>query len=303
MKKILTVLLSFVLLVNTINAEEITENENNIVENNLQNTNEVQLQKDNDTKVSDETKEVDEEYDWASIQPTKTTTSEGIEVEGGFINKVNGEYLFYLNYTIPEDYDKDTLTINPEIFEVIAWGQSYQNAPKVMPGQTLRINVTIINNSKYNYNYDKNSFVIYPYTSEELEELNYKKITDEGILFNGEEANEIHQYPRMINNALKDLVKNETKKAYDNDTLDTLLKKLNYNGIEELSKYYVDFYNNYFGYTEENKKENLRDFSVDEQIIILGVNPSKVTEDNNDLIALHFDLLFNNCLVSLLEMK
>ena len=44
-----------------------------------------------------------------------------------------------------------------------------------MPRDTVKVNLTIINNSKYNYNYDENSFVIYPYTSDELKELGFEK--------------------------------------------------------------------------------------------------------------------------------
>lgn len=298
MKKVLLSLVAFLMIFNTVRAEE-TE----VLESNKEVTETVLNANANETTANESQEETTEEgYKWSAIQPGSTKTSNGITVsweytgitKNGGLRTIN----FNLTYTIPEDYEEETLIINPDIFEVIAWGQKESNTPYLMPRDTVKVNLSIINKSKYNYNYDENSFVIYPYTSDELEkDMGFDKITDEKVTFNDEEVNEVHKFYRMYNAALRELTKNGRKYLpANNETLDELLKAKGYKGIEELDKYYLDFYNNKY----ETNHANLRDFTPKQisEILNGNNNPTEdgddyVKEDNPVIVALHFDFLFN----------
>lgn len=298
MKKVLLSLVAFLMIFNTVRAEE-TE----VLESNKEVTETVLNANTNETTANESQEETTEEgYKWSAIQPGSTKTSNGITVsweytgitKNGGLRTIN----FNLTYTIPEDYEKETLIINPDIFEVIAWGQKESNTPYLMPRDTVKVNLSIINKSKYNYNYDENSFVIYPYTSDELEkDMGFDKITDEKVTFNDEEVNEVHKFYRMYNAALRELTKNGRKYLpANNETLDELLKAKGYKGIEELDKYYLDFYNNKY----ETNHANLKDFTPKQISEILNGNNNPiedgddyVKEDNPVIVALHFDFLFN----------
>lgn len=298
MKKVLLSLVAFLMIFNTVRAEE-TE----VLESNKEVTETVLNANTNETTANESQEETTEEgYKWSAIQPGSTKTSNGITVsweytgitKNGGLRTIN----FNLTYTIPEDYEEETLIINPDIFEVIAWGQKESNTPYLMPRDTVKVNLSIINKSKYNYNYDENSFVIYPYTSDELEkDMGFNKITDEKVTFNDEEVNEVHKFYRMYNAALRELTKNGRKYLpANNETLDELLKAKGYKGIEELDKYYLDFYNNKY----ETNHANLKDFTPKQISEILNGNNNPiedgddyVKEDNPVIVALHFDFLFN----------
>lgn len=298
MKKVLLSLVAFLMIFNTVRAEE-TE----VLESNKEVTETVLNVNANKTTANESQEETtEEEYKWSAIQPGSTKTSNGVTVsweytgitKNGGLRTIN----FNLTYTIPEDYEEETLIINPDIFEVIAWGQKESNTPYLMPRDTVKVNLSIINKSKHNYNYDENSFVIYPYTSDELEkDMGFDKITDEKVTFNDEEVNEVHKFYRMYNAALRELTKNGRKYLpANNETLDELLKAKGYKGIEELDKYYLDFYNNKY----ETNHANLRDFTPKQisEILNGNNNPTEdgddyVKEDNPEIVALHFDFLFN----------
>lgn len=301
MKKVLLSLVAFLMIFNTISAEEVEVLENQETTETVSTT---VVEETATTEVQEENKSTEEnnDYKWAAIQPGSTKTSDGVTVsweytgitKNGGLRTIN----FNLTYTIPEDYEEETLIINPDIFEVIAWGQKESNTPYLMPRDTVKVNLSIINKSKYNYNYDENSFVIYPYTSDELEkDMGFDKITDEKVTFNDEEVNEVHKFYRMYNAALRELTKNGRKYLpANNETLDELLKAKGYKGIEELDKYYLDFYNNKY----ETNHANLRDFTQKQISEILNGNNNPiedgddyVKEDNPVIVALHFDFLFN----------
>lgn len=127
--------------------------------------------------------------------------------------------------------------------------------------------------------------------------MGFDKITDEKVTFNDEEVTEVHKFYRMYNAALRELTKNGRKYLpANNETLDELLKAKGYKGIEELDKYYLDFYNNKY----ETNHANLRDFTPKQISEILNGNNNPiedgddyVKEDNPVIVALHFDFLFN----------
>lgn len=313
MKKLMAVLLSSILLVNVVNAEELdntiptpsNDNSNINNEGNNNTSNDVQDDTTSDDQTDDTTTdEKESEYKWSAVQPQSTTTSEGITYTQDFLGRVkddknNSYYSFSLVYTIPEDYEEETIIINPNIFEVVGWAQGIEenSAAYILPGDTLKINVKIINNSKYNYNYDENSFVIYPYSTEDMETMEFKKISEDVKTFNDEEITEMQQYIRTENKALKSLnIKVKGNKKYSNENIDAALKEKNYKGIEELDKYYLDFFNDYYGYGQNGKEKvtKLSDFTPEEiGNGIFGGVTTKYYEDNMVLTALHFDFLWN----------
>ena len=298
MKKVLLSLVAFMMAFNTVSAEETTVLENSETTESVSTT---------AVEGTTTTESQDDEYKWAAIQPGSTKTSDGVTVSWKYlgITKDKGKrtFNFTLTYTIPEDYKKEDLVINPDIFEVIAWGQEESNTPMLMPGDTVKVNLTIVNKSKYNYNYDENSFVIYPYTSDELEKMGFEKIESDDKLFNGDGLNDVHQYYRTRNAALKRLTGNDDKLA-TTENLERLLREVGYNGktyngIEELDEYYLDFFNDYFKYTEKGIRiTKLSDFKPEELSKIFDgnyyiMNGDGIKEENTTLIALHFDYLYN----------
>ena len=131
------------------------------------------------------------ESKWDTIQPVKQTTSDGIDIE--YQTKVEFEYdCWYqreelicdestkLNVdisvdviiTIPSNYDKNTIVIAPEVLQELARqnqeqlllenGEYLQLNNSLEPGDNIKVNLTIINNSRYTYTYDEKSFDIFP---------------------------------------------------------------------------------------------------------------------------------------------
>ena len=222
MKKVLSFLMAFSLLFSTVSATE-TELNNEEIKNEVV-TNEITEEvKATNEEVTENNQEND--YKWSAIQPGTTTTSDGIKIDYEYKGTNNqNQHVFGLVYTIPEDYEKETITINPEIFEVIGWAQHNEEkkVPYILPTQTLIVNVTIINKSKYNYNYDKNSFVIYPYTADEQEAINYKRLDSDQKTFNNEDVTELQQFVRTDNVALRNL--NLSRSEMSTENIDKALK-------------------------------------------------------------------------------
>lgn len=264
MKKILLSLVAFLMIFNTISAEEleVLENNNEVTETALTNVEE-NTTNENTANENEESNQKDD-YKWAAIQPGRTKTSKGLTVDYSY-EGYNGSYLlFTLVYTIPEDYEEETLVINLDIFEVIAWGQDESGAPKILPSYTIKVNVKIVNKSKYNYNYDENSFVIYPKSADELEEMGFERIDSDKTSFNGENLTELQKFARTDNAALKAL--GLKRKEMNNENIDKALKEKGYNGIEDLAKYYLDFFNDFYKYGQNGKERvtKLSDFTVTE---------------------------------------
>ncbi len=299
MKKVLLSLVAFLMIFNTISAEEVEvlENDKEVTESILAINAKENTANENTTNENEESNQEDD-YKWAAIQPGRTKTSEGLIVdysyEGYFRSATGSYYLFTLVYTIPEDYEEETLIINPDIFEVIAIGQDESGAPYILPSFNIKVNVKIVNKSKYNYNYDENSFVIYPKSADELEEMGFERINSDKTSFNGEDLTKLQKFARTDNKALKAL--DLKRKEMNNENIDKALKAKGYNGIEDLAKYYLDFFNDYFKYGQNGKEKvtKLSDFEINE--IVTGIFGGSVTgyeEDNAELMALHFDFLYN----------
>ena len=213
------------------------------------------------------------ESKWDTIQPVKQTTSDGIDIEyqtkvefeydcwyqrGKLIcdesTKLNVDISVDVTITIPSNYDKDTIVIAPEVLQELARqnqeqlllenGEYLQLNNSLEPGDNIKVNLTIINNSRYTYTYDEKSFDIFP-----VENTTFTR-GDTNTTFNGLNTGEGYIAYRLANPALKDLGLDKNHKVTD-ENIDTALKKLKDtngnqkypNGINDLAKYYLDYYN------------------------------------------------------------
>lgn len=213
------------------------------------------------------------ESKWDTIQPVKQTTSDGIDIE--YQTKVEFEYdCWYqgeelicdestklnvdisvdVTIIIPSNYDKNTIVIAPEVLQELARqnqeqlllesGEYLQLNNSLEPGDNIKVNLTIINNSRYTYTYDEKSFDIFP-----VENTTFTR-GDTNTTFNGLNIGEGYITYRLANPALKYLGLDRNNKVTD-ENIDTALKKLKDtngnqkypNGINDLAKYYVDYYN------------------------------------------------------------
>lgn len=213
------------------------------------------------------------ESKWDTIQPVKQTTSDGIDIEyqtkvefeydcwyqrGKLIcdesTKLNVDISVDVTIIIPSNYNKDTIVIAPEVLQELARqnqeqllledGEYLQLNNSLEPGDNIKVNLTIINNSRYTYTYDEKSFDIFP-----VENTTFTR-EDTNTTFNGLNIGEGYITYRLANPALKDLGLDRNNKVTD-EKIDAALKKLKDtngnqkypNGINDLAKYYVDYYN------------------------------------------------------------
>ena len=165
------------------------------------------------------------ESKWDTIQPVKQTTTDGINIE--YQTKVEFQYKCYDNYgeeicqkigvdasvdvtiIIPSNYNKDTIVIAPEVLQELARqnqeqlllesGEYLQLNNSLEPGDNIKVNLTIINNSRYTYTYDEKSFDIFP-----VENTTFTR-GEKNTTFNGLNIGEDYITYRLANPALKDL--------------------------------------------------------------------------------------------------
>ena len=124
--------------------------------------------------------------------------------------------------------------------------------------------------------------------------MGFERIDSDKTSFNGEDLTELQKFARTDNAALKAL--GLKRKEMSNENIDKVLKEKGYNGIEDLAKYYLDFFNDFYKYGQNGKERvtKLSDFTITE--IAHGIFGGFVTgyeEDNAELMALHFDFLYN----------
>lgn len=211
---------------------------------------------------------------WDSEEPVRLTTSDGIEIE--YATKVEFEYECWeqrgttvcdystrvsvdiavdVTVTIPESYNKESIVIAPEALQNLA-KQNYEKLlleedseyltlnNSLQPGDNIKVNLIIVNNSKYTYTYDEKSFDIFP-----VEDTTFTR-GEENTTFNGLNLGEDYITKRLANPALQDLGLNRNNKVTD-EAIDQKLKQIKDtegnqkypNGINDLAKYYLDFYN------------------------------------------------------------
>ena len=193
---------------------------------------------------------------WEAVQPERITTSEGLIIDYDFSGLDIGPYWFEgnvtVNVTIPEDYELDTIVIAPDVFTEIARAiyddeeNNFQMNNTIQPGDKITVNFVINNLSNYTYNYDETSFEIFP-----KEDIVYDKLTDEETtteedtpLFNGNTVNENYHFYRTYNTALKALIPNSSNRYMTDEAINSALIKNGYlNGIKDYTQYLLDFYN------------------------------------------------------------
>lgn len=242
MKKLMTVLLSSILLINTLNAEELNntiptssnnDNTNIINEEILKNTeSEKQEEQNNETLDNKEATQPEE-------KETSDTIIEDAQVSVG-IDWDKGKYVFNItiSFIIPEDYDKDTIVFSPKVYETIKKELDYNG---IQPGDDFTVNFKITNKSKYTYTYDEKSFEIFPDDDKDQNKLGEDK------KFNGTEVSERNHIQRRFNTALASIIDEEqyTKGEINltDEYLDKVLRENNYNGLSDYTKFLLDFYN------------------------------------------------------------
>lgn len=205
---------------------------------------------------------------WATEQPARLTTSEGIIIEYD-LEDFDFDYNLWVltgikvNVTIPEDYNLDEVVIAPEVFEKVGkiFGQIYHYDSEnlffsnyIQAADGVKFDITITNLSKYKYNYNEGSFTIIP-----KEDIIYRRLTEQEAngsedieLYNGKTLNVNHHVKRLYNTALKELIPNLRRTNPNNynslltDELigNALVEKGYENGMDDYGKYLLDFYNN-----------------------------------------------------------
>lgn len=149
------------------------------------------------------------------------------------------------NITIPADCTSKSLKISPNIFGGLS---EYKD---IVGGDKLEVNIKINNKSNYIYKYKAGSFVLSTPNISEI--INYKDT--KGVGFDGKKIYDIFSPYRVFNTALRDLFNNTEIEAVTNEKIEELLKKRNYKGIEELDKYYLDYYNAKYDYHVKRLEE------------------------------------------------
>jgi len=133
--------------------------------------------------------------------------------------------------TIPKDYNKEIIKINSSVFDAFYHFSS--------DDKEFVIKYTINNKSKYNYEYINNSFVIAPKNT--FNRNNYSNsVRSDSIIIND-------SYYRSYNSAIKKLVSDDVELSDEN--LDLYLRNNGYDGINELNKYYDDFYGKFYSFS------------------------------------------------------
>ena len=222
---------------------------------------------------------------WQAPQPERKVTSDGIIIDYDLskldISMWGFEGTIDVIVTVPENYEKDTIVIAPEAFEVIAKAidEDVENvyfANSFQPGDKMNINIIINNLSKFTYNYDETSFEIFP-----KEDIVYAQVTEndpeeKSTLFNDLTVNEHYHFYRSYNTALQALIPGSSNARMTDEVIDSALKAKGYNGIEDYAKYLLDFYNDKY-HTDYTRLDQFPDGIVRE---ILGQNDPYYTTNS-----------------------
>lgn len=251
---------------------------------------------------------------WDVKRENVNSTSENIKVS---LDKNESTIIF----EIPEDYEEKDVTIN--VIDNI--GGLINKS--LMPGFKLPFKVKIINNSKYNYIYKDGSLIIgtddYSSLYDENNIYSYPGNTKRWTAIKGAEGfdgskimSNLSIY-RTYNIALQSLFENssnnnEGRYTYDDNKsclltssncISTILqdkylgKELinqNYeNGVEDLHKYYLDFYNKKYS-TSATVLEDLTDEAIYQKGLgILDGNRKSMKETNSNVNELGFNWFYN----------
>lgn len=210
---------------------------------------------------------------WDAINPNNLVMDEKIEEH---IDCQQG--VCTVTYTIPSDYNLDVVNIVPT-----AWQGENEIG---MPGDTYELKIKIINNSKYNYNYVDKSFYIKPYSDPNKSDV--LGFTGELIPI-GSTMYRISTSEPLIK--LFNVKKLNTEQLSD-ASIEAKLANLGYkNGIQDLDKYYLDYFNKKY---QQNFKaiEDLPTQFINKIWPDISEYPT-VLETNHNLIAFNYNYFYN----------
>jgi len=191
---------------------------------------------------------------------TTINTLKDVEVEQEVIYYTNSS--IDIKITIPKDYSNKLITINTNIFETIHhFGLLNKN------NKEIKVNLIIVNNSNYLYSYKKDSLIIYP------------SFTRKQYLY------------RSNNSAIKKLFNNE-KVLLDDKSITKKLKKLGYKNINDLDKYYLNYYNKKY----KTKYKSINQFNNKIKKELFKKTQSKILETNSNIIELSYDYYYSKIL-------
>lgn len=191
---------------------------------------------------------------------TTINTLKDVEVEQEVIYYTNSS--IDIKITIPKDYSNKVITINTNIFETIHhFGLLNKN------NKEIKVNLIIVNNSNYLYSYKKDSLIIYP------------SFTRKQYLY------------RSNNSAIKKLFNNE-KVLLDDKSITKKLKKLGYKNINDLDKYYLNYYNKKY----KTKYKSINQFNNKIKKELFKKTQSKILETNNNIVELSYDYYYSKIL-------
>ena len=247
--------------------------------------------------VSHEAPEVDYRSELVNLAlPSESRYENSHEIQWEINNQVTGNpNLTYITVTIPENYDGEPLTISAE--DKIAEAFTKQTRPYV-PGESTRCELIIQNKSSHDIEYVPGSF---GFEMSESKELAFGFVGS-GINGGNDGKRPAAMHPaRILNDAMNALVQEDYDSQYienhvsellSDENVDRLLKLKGYSGLDELYKYYIDYYN----IKTESAVNSLDDLSLDEiEDRILGGGRSGVycpVTESDPAMAEFFNAVF-----------
>jgi len=228
---------------------------------------------------------------WKTNQNKTTVLSNGIiesNLETKDLGVVNGKRRkeYTLTYTIPQNYNEDVVTIVPNKY--------IDNC--TMPGDDDIFNIVIKNESVNIYSYLNNSFILSTDDYDSYSDNELGTPINNVYSFSGSKLREQLGFYRTKNSALRNLygVKSAssiTSAMLSDSEIDKVIDKNKYpNGVLDLNKYYLDFYNNKYQ-TNATTLENLPDKAISE--LFNGNYTKSFKETNNEVIELAYNYLYN----------
>lgn len=258
---------------------------------------------------------------WDAQRVDLEATSEGID-------PTFDEENYIITYTIPENYQGKKIFINAadDVYEMLKG--------TYMPGYSKPYQIRIVNNSKYDYSYLNNSLKVNTYKMDYDFDSKYKELNDkiwytyqgngvssgiyikDAIGFDGLKIRKNHSILRTLNKALQALYMNSSKyadglyegcrvndkkcdKLFTDEVIGAELIAQGYpNGVADLDKWYLKYYND----LEGTNAEKLEDLSMN---AIRGKNygildsyyENIVYETNPAVNALGYNWFWNKALL------
>lgn len=205
--------------------------------------------------------------------------------------KANRLFISKITYTIPEDFEANTVNI--------FMGDAINDAANYMlyvPGDAAPIQIAIVNLSSHDYAYKKGSFAVTTEAYQQYFDKNWATPT-ESIGFDGQRIPYEYLAVRSKNAAIQSLYgvtgTSKVKDAQMTDAaLGAKLTEVGYaNGIYDLHKYYLDYYND-----KKNTSYTALEQLPDSDIAALLTSGNKVSakETNVEISELLYNYYYNH---------